>query len=359
MGAKTKFLLPEKRIPEAWYNIQADLPNPLPPVIHPGHGGADRPRGPRAALPDGADQAGGQPGALDRHPGRGTGRLPALAADAALPRATPRAGARHAGPPLLQVRGRARRRGSHKPNTAVAQAYYNKAEGVTSLATETGAGQWGSSLAMACSFFGLECDVYMVSDLLRAEAVPPEPDAGVRRDGDPEPVRQDERRAGRRSSRTPTRRARSGSRSPRRSRSRPTSGGRTKYSLGSVLNHVLMHQTVIGIEALEQLEMAGEYPGRRRRLRRRGLELRRLRAPVRAQQPRRRQGDARRRGRAGGGAEPDEGEVRLRLRRHGDDDAARQDAHARPLVHPGAGARGRPALPRDGADRLGAATTTT
>ena len=132
-----------------------------------------------------------------------------------------------------------------------------------------------------------------------------------------------------------------------------TSGGRTKYSLGSVLNHVLMHQTVIGIEALEQLEMAGEYPDvvvgcvgggsnfagfvlpfvRNNLTERKPASSRSSRRPLRASRR----------------------EVRLRLRGHGDDHAPHQDAHARPFVHPRAGPRRRAALPRDGADRLRAA----
>src|SRR5919202_225206 len=145
--------------------------------------------------------------------------------------------------------------GSHKPNTSVAQAYYNKLAGVTRLTTETGAGQWGSALAMACSFFGLECKVYMVKisynqkpyrrvmmetwgahvvaspseDTQAGRAVlAQDPDSpGSLGIAISEAVEDAARR------------------------------GDTKYSLGSVLNHVLMHQTVIGLEAKRQLELAG------------------------------------------------------------------------------------------------------
>jgi tryptophan synthase beta chain len=148
--------------------------------------------------------------------------------------------------------------GSHKPNTAIAQAYYNKLEGVRRLSTETGAGQWGSALAMACAQFGLDCSVYMVKvsydlkphrrSLMRlygAEVTPsPSPDTEAGRavlERDP---------------------------------SSPGSLGiaiseavevavknhDTKYALGSVLNHVLLHQTVIGMEAIKQMEMAGDTP---------------------------------------------------------------------------------------------------
>ncbi len=145
--------------------------------------------------------------------------------------------------------------GSHKPNTAVAQAYYNKREGVRKLATETGAGQWGSALALACKLFDLECEVFMV---------------GVSYDQKPY------RRAmietwGGTVHRSPSERTDAG-----RAQSEHFTGSLgiaiseavetaaksedTNYSLGSVLNHVCLHQTVIGQETLKQLELAGEYP---------------------------------------------------------------------------------------------------
>jgi tryptophan synthase beta chain len=148
--------------------------------------------------------------------------------------------------------------GSHKPNTAVAQAYYNKQEGVKRLSTETGAGQWGSALAMACAFFGLECKVFM-----------------VRISYDQKPYRRGLIESfGATVIPSPSNETNSGRAVLAE---HPDSTGSlgiaiseavevaamdadTKYSLGSVLNHVLMHQTVIGLESLEQLEMAGDYP---------------------------------------------------------------------------------------------------
>jgi tryptophan synthase beta chain len=148
--------------------------------------------------------------------------------------------------------------GSHKPNTAIAQAYYNKEAGIRRLATETGAGQWGSALSMACALLGLECTVYMVRisyeqkpyrrSLIQtygAEVIP-----------------------------SPSNRTQSGSSILKDDPESPGSLGiaiseavedaatheDTNYSLGSVLNHVLLHQTVIGLEARKQMEMAGEYP---------------------------------------------------------------------------------------------------
>jgi tryptophan synthase beta chain len=137
--------------------------------------------------------------------------------------------------------------GSHKPNTSVPQAFYNKAEGISRLTTETGAGQWGTALSFACRQFGLECKVYMVRasyeqkpyrkvmmEIWGAEVVP-------------SPVDDDDH---------------PGSLGAAISDAVRDAAGRTDshYALGSVLNHVLLHQTVIGLEAREQLERAGEGP---------------------------------------------------------------------------------------------------
>ena len=145
--------------------------------------------------------------------------------------------------------------GSHKPNTAVAQAYYNKEAGVRRLATETGAGQWGSALAMACRFFDLDCLVYMVRasyeqkpyrrtfmETFGAKVVPSPSDSTQAGRGDPE--------------------AASGLDGLPRHRDKRGRRGRcedadTNYSIGSCLGHVLLHQTVIGLEAQKQMEMAG------------------------------------------------------------------------------------------------------
>ena len=164
--------------------------------------------------------------------------------------------------------------GSHKPNTAVPQAYYNREAGIRKLSTETGAGQWGSALALACRSSGLECEVFMV---------------GVSYDQKPY------RRAmietwGGTVHRSPSDLTEAG-----RSQAEHTTGSLgiaiseavevaatsedTNYSLGSVLNHVCLHQTVIGQEAIAALEMAGRVPRRGRRLRRRRLQLRR-RSPI-------------------------------------------------------------------------------
>ena len=147
--------------------------------------------------------------------------------------------------------------GSHKPNTAIAQAYYNTEAGTKRLSTETGAGQWGSALAMASKFFGLDCQVFMVKvsyeqkpyrrifmETFGAEVVP-----------SPSPTTQ----AGKAIlEKDPDSTGSLGIAISEAVEVAATSGGSVKYSLGSVLNHVLLHQTVIGLEAKEQLELAGE-----------------------------------------------------------------------------------------------------
>jgi tryptophan synthase beta chain len=149
--------------------------------------------------------------------------------------------------------------GSHKPNTAIAQAFYNKKCGTHALTTETGAGQWGSALALACNFFGLELEVYMVKVSYQQK-----------------PYRRVMMETyGSKVFASPTDRTNYGRAVLKQDPNSPgslgiaiseavevaaTSGGRKKYSLGSVLNHVLLHQTVIGEEALKQMDLANEYP---------------------------------------------------------------------------------------------------
>ena len=160
--ADTKILLPERDMPRAWYNILADAPVAAAAAAAPGHGPADRPGRPRPALPDRPDHAGGLDRARDR-------RSPKRCVDVLrLWRPTPLYRA-HRLERALGTRSRIYYKyegvspaGSHKPNTAVAQAFYNAKAGRTRIATETGAGQWGSAMALACGFFGLECKVYMV-----------------------------------------------------------------------------------------------------------------------------------------------------------------------------------------------------
>src|SRR5437773_8327470 len=148
--------------------------------------------------------------------------------------------------------------GSHKPNTAVAQAYYNAKEGRTRLSTETGAGQWGSALAFACKLIGLECKVYMVR--ISYEQKPSRRSMIKAWGAEIVPSPSDETQSGRtileEHPDSP------GSLGIAISEAVEDAAGRedTAYSLGSVLNHVLLHQTVIGQEALAQMELAGAFP---------------------------------------------------------------------------------------------------
>lgn len=254
---ETKILLTEKEMPTAWYNIQADLPKPLPPVIHPGTG---KPIGPQDLAPlfpmELIKQEVSQERWID---------IPEeIQAVYRLWRPTPLIRARRLEKALdtpahiyYKYEG-VSPAGSHKPNTAVAQAYYNKQEGVKRITTETGAGQWGSALSLGCNLFGLECKVYMVRvsynqkpyrrsmmEAWGAKVVPsPSPDTNFGR----KLLAEDPNHPG--------------SLGVAISEAVEDAGPRedTKYSLGSVLNHVLMHQTVIGQEMKKQFEKLGEYP---------------------------------------------------------------------------------------------------
>ncbi len=252
---RTKYLLDEKDIPTRWYNIQADLKTPLPPVLHPGTG---QPIGPQDLAPLFPMELIKQEVSQERWI-----EIPDEVRDVLrLWRPTPLYRARR----LEKALGTPARiyykyegvspAGSHKPNTAVAQAYYNKKQGVTRLATETGAGQWGSALAMACSFFGLQCKVYMVKvsyhqkpyrrvlmETWGAQVVPsPSPDTQAGK----KVLEQDPQSPG--------------SLGIAISEAVEDAATRedTKYSLGSVLNHVLLHQTIVGQEAKRQLEKADD-----------------------------------------------------------------------------------------------------
>jgi tryptophan synthase beta chain len=149
--------------------------------------------------------------------------------------------------------------GSHKPNTAVPQAFYAKEEGVKGFTTETGAGQWGSAMAMACSFFDLECHVYMVK--VSYEQKPYRRIIMETFGATVTPSPSDKTQFGRKMlAEDPNSPGSLGIAISEAVEAAATSGGKYKYSLGSVLGPVLMHQTVVGQEALKQFEMAGEYP---------------------------------------------------------------------------------------------------
>jgi tryptophan synthase beta chain len=254
---ETKFLLPESAIPERWYNIQADMPTPSQPVLHPGTG---RPVGPDDLAPLFPMEL----------------ILQEVSSDAEVPipepirdvyrlwRPTPLYRA-HRLEHALGTRSRIFYKyegvspaGSHKPNTAVAQAYYVKQSGRTRVTTETGAGQWGSALALASQLFGLECKVYMVR--ISYEQKPYRRSMMETWGATVVPSPSEDTQAGRAiradAPESPGSLGIAISEAVEDAATRDDSA----YSLGSVLNHVLMHQTVIGQEALAQMEMAGAFP---------------------------------------------------------------------------------------------------
>ncbi|OPZ86433.1 MAG: Tryptophan synthase beta chain [bacterium ADurb.Bin429] len=252
-----RIILPGAKMPTAWYNIMADMPTPPAPYLHPA---TREPLTPDALTPifpmslieqevstqRWVDMPGDVVEALRQY--RTTPLLRALRLEKAL------------GTPAriyYKYEGQSPT-GSHKSNTAIAQAYYNKQAGIKRLATETGAGQWGSALSLACNWFGMDCTVYMVKvsfhqkpyrkTMMRmwgAEVfASPSDKTHAGRDilaKDPESL---------------------GSLGVAISEAVEDAATHddTNYSLGSVLNHVLMHQTIIGLECIEQFDMVGEYP---------------------------------------------------------------------------------------------------
>ena len=252
-----KIHLSESELPQAWYNLIPDLPAPLPPYLHPATGKPITPQDLAAIFPLELIR---QEVSQERWipiPDE-VQRIYKLWRPSPLHRARNLEKALGTPARIYYKNESVSPAGSHKPNTAVAQAYYNQAAGIKRLATETGAGQWGSALALACNFFGLGCTVYMVKvsyyqkpyrrslmHIWGAEVFP-----------------------------SPTDRTQAGrallAKDPETSGSLgmaiseavedAASHPDTNYSLGSVLNHVLLHQTVVGLEAKKQLALAGETP---------------------------------------------------------------------------------------------------
>jgi tryptophan synthase beta chain len=257
MSDPTKFVLDETHIPKSWYNIMADLPAPPPPVLHPG---THQPVGPDDLAPLFPMSLIAQEVATEREI-----EIPQPVRDVyRLWRPSPLFRA-HRLERELDTPARIYYKyegvspaGSHKPNTAVAQAFYNKEAGIKRIATETGAGQWGSSLAFAGAVFGLEIDVFM-----------------VRVSYNQKPYRRALMESyGARCVASPSEYTQSGRAILANRADHPGSLGiaiseavevaaqnaDTNYALGSVLNHVLLHQTVVGLEAIEQLSLAGDDP---------------------------------------------------------------------------------------------------
>ena len=252
-----QYNLPQNRIPLAWYNIAADLPKPMAPPLHPG---TLKPLGPDDLAPLFPMSLILQEVSTER--------------EIEIPGPVRQVYAQWRPSPLFRARRLEKAldtpahiyyknegvspAGSHKPNTAVAQAYYNKMDGTKRLSTETGAGQWGSALAMACAFFGMECKVFM-----------------VRVSYDQKPYRRALMEVfGASVTASPSTETQTGRAILAE---HPDSNGslgiaiseaveiaakdpHTKYALGSVLNHVMLHQSVIGLEAIEQMALAGDEP---------------------------------------------------------------------------------------------------
>ena len=257
MSDRIKYFLEESKMPKTWYNIAADLPKPMEPPLHPG---TLKPIGPDDLAPLFPMALIGQEVSQDR--------------EIEIPEPVRNIYKQWRPSPLFRARNLEKfldtpakiyykyegvsPTGSHKPNTAVAQAFFNKEEGTKKITTETGAGQWGSSLAFACQIFGIELDVYMVKVSFEQK-----------------PYRKLIMQTyGASCFASPSDRTDSGKAILAKDPNNTGSLGiaiseavemaakdpNTKYSLGSVLNHVLMHQTIVGNEALLQMEMAGDYP---------------------------------------------------------------------------------------------------
>jgi tryptophan synthase beta chain len=257
MSEHSKFLLSDSQIPAVWVNILPSLPEPMAPPLHPATHAPLTPGDLQPLFPMELIEQEFSPKPMVDIPGE-------VMDIYRLWRCTPLYRARRLEKALdtpahiyYKYEGTSPA-GSHKPNTAVAQAYYNKRAGIKRLATETGAGQWGSALSLACQFFGLECTVYM-----------------VRISYDQKPYRRMMMHAwGAEVFASPSEQTNSGRAVLKATPDSPGSLGiaiseavedaathsDTNYALGSVLNHVMLHQTVIGQEARLQMQQAGEDP---------------------------------------------------------------------------------------------------
>ena len=257
MADTTKILLDETEIPQAWFNIVPVLPHPPAPPLHPV---THQPIGPADLAPLFCDEILQQEGATEQEIA-----IPdAVREIYRLWRPTPLYRARRLEKALdtpahiyYKYEG-VSPAGSHKPNTAVAQAYYNKQAGIRRLATETGAGQWGSALALAGAFFDLQVKVYMVR--VSYEQKPYRRHLMESWGAQVVPSPSPETKAGRRVLAAHPDSPGSLGLAISEAAEEAASRADTKYALGSVLNHVLLHQTVIGLESLKQFALAGEGP---------------------------------------------------------------------------------------------------
>jgi tryptophan synthase beta chain len=254
---ETKILLTEREIPTHWYNIQADMPNPLKPPLSPATGKPATPDELGAIFPEEIIKQEASTQRFIEIPEE-VRKLYGLWRPSPVFRA-------HRLEKALDTPARIYFKyegvspaGSHKLNTAIPQAYYNKQQGIKRLATETGAGQWGTALSMACKFFDMECTVYMVKisynqkpyrrsmmQLFGAEVFASPSD---KTDAGRAVLKKDPGSNG------------SLGIAISEAVEDAVKNSDTNYALGSVLNHVVLHQTVIGLEAKKQMEKAGYYP---------------------------------------------------------------------------------------------------
>ena len=328
MSDQTRFMLNESDLPKSWYNVMADSPVPPTPVLHPGTKEPVTPDFLSVLFPMEIIM---QEISTDRYID-----IPEEVREIyKLYRPTPLVRARRLEkaldtPAHIYFKNESVSPvGSHKPNTAIPQAFYNKAAGTKAMTTETGAGQWGTSLAMACNFFNMDLEVYMVKISYNQK-----------------PYRRIYMQTfGAQVFASPSDRTQYGrallAQDPENNGSlgiaiseavevAATSGGTKKYSLGSVLNHVLMHQTVIGEEALKQMDMAGEYPDVVIGCVGGGSNFAGIAYPIHHQRC-----------------------LCLRLRRYGPDGPHRQDVHTRSHLHAGRHPCRWAALPRYGSQPFG------
>lgn len=257
MKRRHKFLLDEADMPTHYYNIQADMPNPAMPPLHPG---TKQPIGPEDLAPLFPMELIKQEVSQERYI-----EIPEEVQDAyKLYRPSPLIRAYNLEKALdttakiyYKYEGGSPS-GSHKPNTAIAQAYYNAKEGVKKITTETGAGQWGSALSFACQRFGIDLEVYMVK--VSHQQKPYRAMMMHTYGAEVYPSPSDRTEAGRKILAEDPNSPGSLGIAISEAIEVAAKDDHTKYALGSVLNHVLLHQTVMGQEAIKQMEMAGDRP---------------------------------------------------------------------------------------------------
>ncbi len=258
MSEQVRFILSDADLPKQWYNINADVEGPIPPVLHPATHEPITPDFLAALFPMELIL---QEVSTERYIDipEEVREIYKLYRPTPLQRAVRLEKALGTPAHIYFKNESVSPAGSHKVNTAIAQAFYNKISGTKALTTETGAGQWGSALAMACQFYHLDLEVYMVKVsyqqkpyrriLMETYGAQVFPSPTDRTEYGRKVLAQDPNTPGS-----------LGIAISEAVEVAATSNGTKKYSLGSVLNHVLLHQTVIGQECIKQMEMAGEYP---------------------------------------------------------------------------------------------------